>query len=88
MSNIVNIDAEIDLCDLDFEDLVEELKDRIDDGLNGQERKHLERLAKSMGLNSMLETPYNSLNNDLAIEWFEKITKKYTVWELEKMIPA
>ena len=85
MSNTVYIECEVDLSRLELEDLVDELKDRIEDGLTERELKILKKIEK---LRFQIQTPYNSLNNEMAIEWFEKITQKYSVWELEKMIPA
>ena len=48
MSNTVYIECEVDLSRLELEDLVDELKDRIEDGLTERELKILKKILMNV----------------------------------------
>lgn len=77
---------DIDLDDLDFDDLLEEVIYRVDSDniYTEKERKLLHKLSKKLGVNVNMGKPDN-LKDEMKMEYLGELASRYTEEQLRQM---
>lgn len=90
----VNID--IDLDDIDTDDIVDECCRRLsaksyNKGLSDVEKKELKdiitKLCKEMSINPIGDDLVKTLDDKIKAEYFIRVFNKYTVADIERLLP-
>lgn len=90
----VNVD--IDLYDIDTDDLVEECCNRLNSksyrkSVSDAEKKDLKeavlKLCKEMAINPIGDDLVKTLDDRMKVEHFVKVFHKYTIADIERLLP-
>jgi hypothetical protein len=86
----VTVDAEIDLDDVDFDDLLEAVKSRIGNR-RGKKDELLEMIISAyeeLCCDVELTLPVASLDDQVKMEHLQSVWQDYTAAEIEALLPS
>jgi hypothetical protein len=78
---------DIDLDDINHDDLIEEVIDRLKpNAWNSFREKHLKKLQAGLSKNESMILPYSTLEDQMKCELLKEVWDKYSSAELERRL--